>query len=115
MEPKQRVVTRLPLEEVWREDGALASVQKLRTLQAQDVADLLRVGPVNFVVADVGTPLRWIDSTDCYRFWSTEINVHLAAPDQKCTLDEFPGGYFYVASEWRRKEKFPIVVVERHH
>jgi hypothetical protein len=115
MGPKLKVVTRLPLEEVWREDGLPASTQKMRLLHAQDIANLLRVGPVNFVVADIGMPLRWIDSTDCYKFWNTEIKAHLADPDQRCALDDFPGGYFYFASEWRGKEIFPIVVVERHH
>jgi hypothetical protein len=115
MDPEHRVVTSLPLAEVWREDGFSVSVQKLRSLQTQDLANLLQVGPVNFIVADIGMPLQWIDSIDCYRFWKTEIKTHLAAPDQKCTLDEFPGGYFYFASEWRRKDGFPIVVVERYH
>jgi len=115
MDPKPRVVIRLPLEEVWQEDGFPISMEKLRPLQTQDVANLLRVGPVNFIVADVGMPLRWIDPSDCYRFWNAEMKAHLAAPDQKCTLDEFPGGYFYFASEWRKKENFPIVVVERYH
>jgi hypothetical protein len=115
MDPKHRVVTRLPVEEVWREDGSPISVQKLRPLQTQDIANLLQLGPVNFIIADIGMPLRWIDLTDCYRFWKTEIKVHLAAPDQKPTLDGFPGGYFYFASEWQREEKFPIVILERHH
>jgi hypothetical protein len=60
-------------------------------------------------------PLRWIDATDCYQLWNTEIKAHLAAPDQRGTLDQFPGGYFYFASEWRRKEMLPIVVLERYH
>jgi hypothetical protein len=115
MDPKRRVVTRLPLEEVWREDGFSVSVQKLRSLRTEDVANLLRAGPVKFVLADAGMPLQWIDQTNCYRFWKTEIKTHLAAPDQKCKLDEFPGGYFYCASEWGRKDGLPIVVVERHH
>jgi hypothetical protein len=115
MDPKLRVVTRLPLEEVWREDGSSASTLRIRPLRSQDVANLLVLGPVKFVVADVGLPLTWIDPTDCYRFWSKEIKENLAAPDQKCSLDEFPGGYCYFASEWRRKEKFPIVVLERRH
>jgi hypothetical protein len=115
MDPLKRVVLTLPLESVWREDGSLFSNEKLRSLKAQGVADLLRAGPVNFVVAEAGMPLHWIDSTDCYAFWKTELKTHLAAPDQRCTLDEFPGGYFYFAAEWLTKEKLPTVVLERHH
>ncbi len=115
MDPKLRVVTCLPLEQVWREDGVLISEHRLRSLQSQDVASLLRFGPVNFVVADLGMPLKWIDSSDCYRFWNTEIKPQLAAPDQKCLLDEFPGSYFCFASEWRRQEKLPFVILERYH
>src|SRR5437764_74771 len=115
MDPKLRVVARLPLEEVWRADGNVISVIKLRSLRTEEVANLLRVGPVNFVVAEIGIPLRWIDSTDCYVFWKTELKTHLAAPDQRGTLDEFPCGYFYFAAEWLTEEKLPTVVLERHH
>jgi hypothetical protein len=115
MDPRNRVVASLPLEGLWRDDGHVISVDKLRSLKTEDVANLLRVGPVNFVVAEAGLPLRWIDSTDCYAFWKREVKGHLAEPDQKCTLDSFPDGYFYFAAEWRTKEKLPTIVVERHH
>lgn len=94
MDPKLRVVTRLPLEEVWGEDGFPISAEKLRSLQTQDVTNLLRVGPINFIVADIGMPLQWIDPTDCYQFWNKEIKAHLAAPDQKCMFDESQAAIF---------------------
>ena len=50
MDNAYKVVTHLPLAELWRDDG----FTRVRWLTAEDIAGLLRVGRVQFVVADVG-------------------------------------------------------------
>jgi hypothetical protein len=54
-----RVVTRLPLGELWRSDGTIIE-DRTRGLEAKDIAESLRIGSIEFVVADVGQPLNWI-------------------------------------------------------
>jgi len=46
-------VTQLPLRELWRLDGTVIQ-SRMYPLMGEDVAELLRVGVVEFVVADVG-------------------------------------------------------------
>lgn len=115
MDAALRVVTKLPLTELWREDG-FTTASRVQCLAAIDIARLLRVGRVQFVVADVGVSPRWIPLADCYYFWKTDLQPHLAAPESTASLDDFPDGYCYFASEWsRRDEAAPIIVWERHH
>jgi hypothetical protein len=115
MDSSAKVVTRLPLQELCREDG-LAAASRIRWLTADDVRSLLRAGHVHFVVADVGTSLRWIPLSECYDFWKTEVEPHLAVPDSRASLDDFPDGYCYFVCEWSSRDgASPIIVCERQH
>lgn len=110
----QRIVSRTPLHELWNDCG-IVSTSELRDLNAPDVAELLRAGKVRFVVADVGSPLRWIPADECYAYWKTEVKSHLADRGAKSYLEDFPGEYFYYASEWEPGAGEPIVLLMRMH
>lgn len=115
MDTKLKIVTRLPLQELWRDDG-FTTTARGRSLTKDEIIDLLRAGFVQFVVADVGFPLRWIHLHDCHEFWKDEVKPHLAADSAVVILDEFPGGYCYRASEWNGGAgAAPIVVLEKSH
>jgi hypothetical protein len=104
----QRLATRLPLAELWDDAGPVAAT-RLRGLTTADIRELLRAGPVRFVVADVGHPLRWIPVGDRFRFWKEEVKPRVAkAP--RWRLEDFPGEYCYSASEWTSAEGPPVVV-----
>ena len=110
-----RIVTRLPLQELWRDDGFTTTL-RLRWLTAEDIASLLLAGRVQFVVADIGYSPRWIPLGDCYDFWKSEAQLHLAAPETNSSLNDFPDGYCYFASEWNSPLGItPIVVFEKSH
>lgn len=113
LDPSLRIIKRLPLEELWRDDGFI-STSRGKRLRADDIRDLLRAGRIQFVIADVGSKPRWIGLDDCYRFWKTEVKPHLAEPNQRTYLDSFPDSYCYTACEWGAAEA-PIVVLEHHH
>ena len=109
----QRVVTRLPLAELWGDAGPVAADRR-RGLSAADIRGLLRAGPVRFVVANVGAPLRWVPAAECFRFWKAEVRSRVAGPDG-ARLEDFPGGYCYFASEWAPAEGPPVVVLAVAH
>src|SRR5215510_2871202 len=114
MDISLRIITRLPLEELWRDDG-FATTARLRQLVASDIRDMLRVGQVQFVVADVAAKPWWVDSRNCFSFWKNEVKPHLAE-DPKIILEAFPDEYCYFASQWGHKDgEPPIVVLEKHH
>lgn len=112
MDPKLRIVTQLPLRGLWRDTGSVQAFRG-RPLSSNDIRDLLREDPVQFVVVDVGLKPRWIELSDCYRFWMDEVQHHLAEPEAKSAND---GVYFYWAFEWHSDEVgSPIVVLEQRY
>ena len=114
MDAALRIVTQMPLAELWRDDG-FTTTSRVRQLTADDITTLLRSGRVQFVVADMGVSPRWIPLRECYDFWKREAQPHLAAPESRASLDDFPDGYCYFASEWSNRDSTPLIVCERHH
>lgn len=114
MDPSKRVVTHLPLTELWTESASLEAVS-CGSLGKSEIVQLLREGNVCFVVADVGKKLQWIPKTDCFKFWKREVLPHLVEVESQVQLGHFPGNYCYFASEWRSEDEHKIVVLERAH
>lgn len=113
MQSSQRIITNLPLQELWDDSGPVAA-RRSRNLSATELRDLLRSGPVRFVVADVGFKPRWVPQSDCFAFWKNKVQPRLADPAQRVVLDEMPGDNCYFASEWEA-EGAPVVVLELCH
>ena len=110
----QRVITSLPLRELW-DDRGLIEASKSRDLSAEDLRELLRHDRVLFMVADIGAKPVWIPPGECFKFWKDEVQAHLADPQQRVFLDEFPDAFCYSASEWLTTDGPPVVVLERAH
>jgi hypothetical protein len=113
MDPALRVVMRIPMTELWDSEGNLTAT-KQRTLSRDDVVALLRRGLVRFVVAECGDPLKWIPPSDCYGFWKTELKPRIVET-KTFELEDFPGAYCYVASEWADGQFTPLVLLEMYH
>ena len=113
MDAHLRVVTQLPLRELWRDDG-FSTTTRGKFLTFDDVREFLASGTVQFVVADAGVAPRWIPASECFDFWKNEAKPHLAS-DTKAVLNEFPGGYCYFASQWEGETTAPIVLLEKSH
>jgi hypothetical protein len=117
MRADQRVVTSLPLTELWDAHGALR-FERGRAVGRERVIDLLRDGRVRFVLANCGHPLRWIRPDDCYRFWKEEVKPHLVEPDafeRGIRLEDWPGEDFFVGTEWGEDGRSSVVLLETHH
>ena len=114
MDIAKKIVTKLPLEELWNEKGMLHARRVSSCLNAADVIDMIKAG-ATFVIADVGQPPRWIDSAHRFDFWQTEVKPRLADVEQHAFLERYPGGYFYFASKWQLSDGLPLIVIERHH
>lgn len=114
MKPELRHVSQMPLAELWDDNGVIAA-KKVRDLDSSEIVSMLRAGRVRFVVADIGHHLQWISVEDCYEFWKSEVKMHLAQPDAKICLEDFPGEYCYVASQWGDDLAEPIVLLAKSH
>ncbi|SRR6266508_3569595 len=114
MDATLRIITRLPLEKLWRDDG-FSSAERCGLLAADDIRSLLRAGPVHFVVADVGKHPQWIPPEESHRYWKSEVQPHLAAPDSRIYREQFADRYAYFAVGWGEDAGVPIVVLEKSH
>ena len=114
LNPAQRVVTSLPLTELWDSKGSL-DAHRAEYLGEAGIVRLLQDGS-SFVIADGGKALQWISEDDRFDFWKTEVKCRLVPPESDgFYLDDFPGNYCYVATMWMRASATPIIVLEKHH
>ncbi|HKQ49546.1 MAG TPA: hypothetical protein VJZ71_15850 [Phycisphaerae bacterium] len=104
-------ITKLPLSRLTTPHG---EAKRVGDVGVDEIRDLLRAGPVRFVMADVGAPLRWVPEADCFVEWKREIQPHLAEPDQKVYLGQSQGGYAYFASQWDDGSR-PVILLSKAH
>lgn len=113
MNQSHRIVTQLPLEELWVGQRLISTI-KIRDVGAAAIADHLRTGKVRFVVADIGRPLEWIPTSETFDFWKEELQPHLAT-SEGAKLQDFPDNYCYFASEWRSYFGETIILLSKAH
>jgi hypothetical protein len=113
MRPDQRIVTKLPLTELWDETGALRS-KRIRHLDQDLIRELMGAGQVRFIVANCGAKLNWIPTQERFEFWKT-VRPQIADAMKPIQLDHFPNATAYTASEWRGRTGECLIVLEKHH
>jgi hypothetical protein len=114
MDAVKRIVTLIPLDEIWNDDGPL-DARRAEEVGEVDAARLLKAGS-SLLVADVGRSLEWIFGDDRFAFWKSEVKGRLVNPEVgDFRLEDYPGNYCYVATMWKSSSVSPIVVLERHH
>lgn len=60
-------------------------------LNRSEILDLLKIGEVKFVVADVGKMLQWGDAQDRFGFWRAEARPILSSLTRESGLMSFQG------------------------
>ena len=112
MDSTLRVVTTIPMNEIWDDGGAIAA-RRDRDLWAEDIKSLLRLGPVEFVIAHVGQKLVWKSASECYSFWKDEVLPHCPTDEHAQAPEEFPNCYCYSASQWDcRGREHAVILLE---
>jgi hypothetical protein len=114
MKLSDKIVTDIPLETIWTDEEQLQASRE-SYLTDLEVHQLLKSSTIQFIVADPGQKLKWVDINDCFRFWKTEVSKHLANDFNEIELDTFPDNYAYLASRWTAENKPPIIVLEKYH
>ncbi len=110
----KKIVTQLPLINLWKDKENIFAHRE-KYLSADDIKEVIKMYPVEFVVANAGEKLKWISYDKSFDFWKTELKPHLANIINKIDLDSFPDNYAYVASEWTREMQTPIILLEKYH
>jgi len=110
----RKIVTTIPLDSLWTDEEQIEA-SRTRYLTSNELTEMLKLHPVEFIVADVGVPLKRIPVDKCYEFWKSEVKRHLVSPDAKVDLSKLPDEYGYFASEWSGRIEVPIVLLEKIH
>ena len=115
MKTSDRQVITLPLTELWDDSGPVPA-EKERQLSRDDLRVLLRSGPIRFVIADVGSKLRWVDHDQCWSFWQTEARDRVTDPGREalnsCASYD---GLCYIATQWHLTSGESVVLLEAIH
>jgi sugar lactone lactonase YvrE len=111
-EIREKIVTTFPLEFIWTDEEQLEASRE-KYLTPSDVAEMLKVHPVEFIVAELGAPLKRISVDKCYEFWESEVKRHLLNPHGKVDRSRLPDEYGYLASEWSGRFAVPLVLLEK--
>ena len=113
MRPEHRIVTELPLNELWDETDTLPG-ERIRHLDGNLIRGLMGTGQVQFIVADCGAKLNWIPMPERFEFFKA-IRPQIADPMKPIELDQFPNETAYTASEWRGRTGECLILLEKHH
>lgn len=112
MDYADKIITQTPLYELWNAQGAVQA-KRGRFLNAEAIKAILRTGPVRFVVACVCGPIQWIPLDECYDFWKS-VNPNLSE-EEYFEPWTFPGGFGYIATEWKSDSGETIILLEMDH
>jgi hypothetical protein len=103
----------MPLTELWDDNGTFSG-ERIRNLAQTDLLELLRSGPVQFLMADPGLKLRWIPTTQRFEFWKA-VRPQIAHPGKPVYREQFPNEIAYIASEWRGRTGECLILLEKYH
>jgi len=107
-----RLINRLPLDQLWSSDGPLPHARKM-PLDREAIRRLLREGCAVVVLA-VGRPPEWLRGDAAIARWKEEISPRLAE-GPSIVLDAFPGGYAFTAEVWESPEGDRVIALTMHH
>jgi hypothetical protein len=104
MDPKLRIVTLLPLAELWDDDGSIEA-RKGELIGSEGVREFLRTEEGPLVKAFIGSRLICYTGNARFDFWKGELRDHLNNPEDarggSTPANEYPN---YVVYEWFRQD-----------
>ena len=113
--PAIRVIAEMPLRDLWEHSEVLKAT-RIRRLGSEGIKALLQLADVDFIIANVGHPPRWIKGKDRFDQWKRELQPKLVSSEQDSwRLEDFPMCECFVASEWKSDSGRTIVLFEMYH
>jgi hypothetical protein len=114
MELSQRIVTKMPMDSIWTENEELKSERK-EYLSQNQVSEILKEGPLQFLIADVGNKLIWTKVDECYKMYKSYFKDHILRDVNYINLDDYKDNFCYLASLWIGESKTPVILLEKFH
>lgn len=102
------------MDSLWTDSTDLHLARK-RYLTTSDIQEMLKNPALEFVIADVGHPLQWINSDQVFDCWKNELKPRLVNDPSRFEPEQFPGNYAYLASEWSGEYSMAVILWEKYH
>ncbi|MDO6432870.1 hypothetical protein Q4E93_19840 [Flavitalea sp. BT771] len=114
MDISLRVVSQIPLECLWTDNGLL-DIKRERYLDQHEIRALFKSGPVQLIIANLGNKLNWLPIKDSYKIYKTDLHDHIINNPDSIHLESLPGNFGYLASLWTGTSNAPIILLEMFH
>jgi hypothetical protein len=114
MDLSHKIVNKIPLDCLWTE-SILLEAKRIKYLNQQEVSEILKNGPIRFVIANVGDKLIWTDLEKSFEIYKTGIKDVIISDIDKINLDSLTYGFGYLASLWAEPSKKSIILLEKFH
>ncbi|GGG46790.1 hypothetical protein [Bizionia arctica] len=114
MDNSLKIVSKIPIIELWSAEE-LIEAKRERYLTKDELTEILKKYPVEFVIASLGENLKWIPVNKCFENWRSKIKDHVTNKNDRINLEEFPKEFAYIASEWSGNIQTPIILLEKYH
>lgn len=102
------------MDSLWNDQEELAAKRK-EYLGTEQIKELLRKGPIQFVIANVGDKLTWIDIANTYKIYKSRIKERLIDDLNHIDLENFKDNIGYMASSWEINPGISIILLEVYH
>ena len=109
-----KIVNEIPISQLWNNEEIIES-KRVRYLTKDELTEILKNYPVEFVIANVGEKLNWIPVDKCFEYWKSKIKDHVVKNLDRIELEDYPNEFAYIASEWTGQIQSPIILLEARH
>ena len=99
---RERIVTKTPLEFIWTDEEQVEASRE-RYLTPTDLTEMLKLHPVEFIVADLGAPLKRVPVDKCYEFWESDATSSMHCKQRSVTAVIVLPSYGYFVSKSRTR------------
>jgi hypothetical protein len=114
MTQAQRIVTKIPLDELWTDSSTLA-YERQEYLTERQVQELILQGDLALAEASCGLKLSWISPDSALEFFKKQIKGHVIDDPDRIILEEYEDHWCYLASLWRDAEGQKLILLETYH
>ena len=113
MELSKRIVIKFPLDSLWTEKEEL-DAKRIKYLDQNEISEVLKKGPIQFVIANLGDKLIWKQPEECYKVYKKDFKNNIIANADDIDISNFKDGFGYLASMWDNKSG-TIILLEVFH
>jgi hypothetical protein len=114
MTQAQRIVTKIPLDELWN-DSAMLTYERQEYLTERQVQELVSKGEIAVAEASCGLKLSWVSPNSTLEFFKKQVKGHVVNDPDRIILADFEDEWCYLASLWGDAEGRKVILLETYH